>query len=305
MTGPAEPYGVYPMLFAPFDASDRLERAGLALQIEAMVAHGVHGIAVLGLASEGNKLASDERRQLMEWTAELNAGRKPFCVTVLEASPQGQIDAVRAAGALGAGWVILQPPPVRGVGEMALVRFFGQVADKAEVPVAIQVAPEYLGVGMSAASLATLHRNHPNVSLLKVETGAIDVACLRDATDGVFGIFTGRAGIGLIDAVKGGAAGVIPGAESFDLLTRIFDMMTGRAPGGEAGAVELYQRALPVLIFLMDSIDNFLVYGKQVLGRRLPGFPPGLRAPFTPPTAFGETLARGHADSLGPLSARP
>src|SRR5579872_3659816 len=153
MTRAPGPSGVYPMLFAPFDGSDRLDRAGLGLQIDAMIAHGVHGIAVLGLASEGNKLSSDERRQLVEWTAELIAGRKPFCVTVLDASPQGQIDAVRAAGALGAGWVILQPPPVRGVGEAALVRYFGQVADKAEVPVAIQVAPEYLGVGMSAAGL--------------------------------------------------------------------------------------------------------------------------------------------------------
>lgn len=301
MTQSSGPSGVYPMLFAPFDASDRLDRAGLALQIDAMIAHGVHGIAVLGLASEGNKLTSGERRQLVEWTAELIAGRKSFCVTVLEASPQGQIDAVRAAGALGAGWVILQPPPVRGVGEMALVRFFGQVADKAEVPVAIQVAPEYLGVGMSAAGLATLHRNHANVSLLKVETGAIDVARLRDATDGAFAIFTGRAGIGVVDAIKGGAAGIIPGAESFDFLTRIFDTMTGRLPGGEAPASELYRRVLPLLVFLMDSIDNFLVYGKQVLGRRLPGFPPGPRLPFTPATAFGESLARGYADSLGPL----
>lgn len=301
MTQSASPSGVYPMLFAPFDASDRLDRAGLALQIDAMIAHGVHGIAVLGLASEGNKLTSGERRQLVEWTAELIAGRKPFCVTVLEASPQGQIDAVRAAGALGAGWVILQPPPVRGVGEMALVRFFGQVADKAEVPVAIQVAPEYLGVGMSAASLATLHRNHANVSLLKVETGAIDVARLRDATDGAFAIFTGRAGIGVVDAIKGGAAGIIPGAESFDFLTRIFDMMTGRSPGGEAAAIERYQRVLPLLVFLMDSIDNFLVYGKQVLGRRLPGFPLSPRLPFTPASVFGESLARGYADSLGPL----
>lgn len=301
MTGPPQPSGVYPMLFAPFDASDRLERAGLALQIEAMVAHGVHGIAVLGLASEGNKLASDERRQLVDWTAELIASRKPFCATILEASAQGQIDAVRAATALGAGWVILQPPPARGISEMALVRFFGQVADKAEIPVAIQVAPEYLGVGMSAAGLATLHRNHPNVSLLKVETGAIEVARLRDATDGAFAIFTGRAGLGFVDAVKAGAAGVIPGAESFDFLTRIFDMMKGRSPGRETGAVELYQRVLPVLVFLMDSIDNFLVYGKQVLRRRLPGFPLGVRPPFTPPTAFGETVARSHGDSLGPL----
>jgi hypothetical protein len=38
-----------------------------------------------------------------------------------------------------------------------------------------------------------------------------------------------------------------------------------------------------------------------VLARRLPGFPLSPRLPFTPATGFGESLARGYADSFGPL----
>ena len=36
----------------------------------------------------------------------------------------------RAAERLGAGWVILQPPPVAGLPEIEYVRFLGAVADQ-------------------------------------------------------------------------------------------------------------------------------------------------------------------------------
>ena len=36
----------------------------------------------------------------------------------------------RAAERLGAGWAILQPPPVAGLPETEYVRFLGAVADK-------------------------------------------------------------------------------------------------------------------------------------------------------------------------------
>jgi 4-hydroxy-tetrahydrodipicolinate synthase len=49
------------------------------------------------------------------------------------------------------------------------VDFFGQVADASPLPVAIQNAPQYIGVGLSGAGLDRLSRDHPNVRLLKAE----------------------------------------------------------------------------------------------------------------------------------------
>ncbi|HXU57130.1 MAG TPA: dihydrodipicolinate synthase family protein, partial [Verrucomicrobiae bacterium] len=117
-------FGVYPMVYALFDKKGNLAREPMRRQIRSMLKHKVHGIGVLGLASEVNKLSTAERRTLMEWAAEDIAGKVPLAVTVAETSITGQIEFVKAAAEIGPGWAILQPPPVKHVPESSLIRFF-------------------------------------------------------------------------------------------------------------------------------------------------------------------------------------
>lgn len=48
--------GVYPMQYAFFTREGCLDREAMRRQVEAGIAGGAHGIAVLGLATEVNKL---------------------------------------------------------------------------------------------------------------------------------------------------------------------------------------------------------------------------------------------------------
>ena len=139
--------GIWPILYAFFDAAGQLDRSAMRRQLDGCVAGGAHGVAVMGLATEVGKLDVRERRRLLEWVAEDLAGRKPLAVTVAEPSVAGQLEMARAAERLGAGWVILQPPPVAGLPELEYVRFLGAVADGVSLPVAVQNAPGYLGRG--------------------------------------------------------------------------------------------------------------------------------------------------------------
>ena len=292
--------GVYPMLYALFDAEGDLDRAAMRRQTDLVVAQGVHGVGVLGLATEVNKLSTVERRTLLEWAAEDLDGRRPLAVTVAEASVGGQIAFVRAAAEAGAAWVILQPPPVRGLPEIEYLRFFGAVADAAPVPVAIQVAPEYLGTDLSAAGLKSLNANHPNVSLLKLEATALGIARTVDTTDGAFDIFNGQAGVQMTDSLRAGCVGVIPGAESCDVTTRIFDAFTSGSADGETEADRLYAEVLPLLVFLMHSRDTFLVYGKPLFAKRS-GFNgwDRVRPPFAERQAIGMEIVERYAAKLG------
>ena len=110
------PHGIYPMLYAFFNAQGGLDRQATRRQVQAFVDNGAHGMAVLGLGTEVNKLSDIERRQLVDW-----------------------------------------------------------VADRVELPVAIQSAPEYLGVGLTPAGVKTLARNHPNFRILKAEGAALAI----------------------------------------------------------------------------------------------------------------------------------
>jgi 2-keto-3-deoxy-L-arabinonate dehydratase len=294
-------FGVYPMVYALFDDKGNLAREAVRRQVQSMLKHRVHGIGVLGLASEVNKLSTAERRQLMEWVAEDIGGKVPLTVTVAENSVGGQIDFVKAAAALGAKWAILQPPLVKHVPESELVSFFGAVADVSPIPIAIQNAPEYLGIGLSHAGIRALHRAHPNFTIIKLEATAVSIASLLDAVDGALDVFNGRDGIEMLDSMRAGAVGIIPGGEAFDVLARAFDHMASGSEEGIAEAERLYAKVLPLLIMLMESMDTFLVYGKPVLGHRLGITETKPRLPSTPPTAFGLAAAKRYAEVLGKL----
>ncbi len=294
--------GVYPMLFAFFDAAERLDRGAMRRQVDALVAGGVPGIAALGLATECNKLSAAEKRTLLDWVAEDLNGRLPLSVTVSEPDIAGQVAFVKAAAALGAGWVVLQPPPVKGVPEAELLRFFGAVADASPIPVGLQIAPEYLGIGLSGATLRELGRRHPNVRILKVEAAPLHVAEMIEETEGAFDLFNGRAGLELPDCVRAGCVGMIPGAECADLLSRIFDGMGGDEAAA-ARAERDYLDIASLITFSIASMDCFLLYAKRVAARRF-GIAPEIalpRRPFTPASRFGLSLADRHSAALGAL----
>ena len=252
----------------------------------------------MGLATEVGKLQTRERRQLMEWVGE-DVGRKvPLAITIAEPSVDGQVEMARAAKEIGADWVILQPPPVGGLAESEYLRFFGAVADKCELPVAIQNAAQYIGIGLSNAGLKTLNRNHPNVSLLKGEGPANTIRSLIEDTDGVFRVFNGRGGLELTENFRAGCVGLIPAPECFDVQVRVYEAFKR---GDEEEAERLYRSILPLIVFLMASIENFLCYGKRLTARRLGIKEVHARQPSQLPTPFGLQMLERLSKELGPL----
>lgn len=297
---PEEVGGVYPILYAYFDESGALDREMMRRQVKACVAHNPHGMAALGLATEVVKLSTAERRQVMEWLVEDVGGACPIAITIAEPTAAGQAAFAREAAALGVDWVILQPPPVGGLAEGEYIRFFGEVADASPIPVAIQNAAQYIGVGLSVEGLKTLNRNHPNVCLLKGEGPALEIAHLVEATDGVFRVLNGRGGLEFPDNLRGGCAGMIPAPDCFDTQLAVYKAF---CDGDEAAMEQAYRSILPVIIFCMQSVQNFLCYGKRITALRLGYTLDDVhdRGPAQQPTAFGLDCVRRYARELGPL----
>jgi 2-keto-3-deoxy-L-arabinonate dehydratase len=294
-------FGIYPMVYALFDRHGKLAREPMRRQVKSMLKHNVHGIGVLGLASEGNKLSSSERHQFMEWVAEDTDAKVPLSVTVADSTVAEQTEFVKAAAAVGANWAILQPPSETRMQEQELIRFFGAVADASPLPVAIQNAPEYFGVGLSNMAIRELHRCHSNFCIIKVEATAVGISRLLDDVDGALDVFNGRDGIEMLDSMRAGAVGIIPGGEAFDVLTQAFDCMARGTQDSIAAAERLYSNVLPLLVFLMESMDTFLVYGKPVLGHRLGIAEIESRVSAMSASPFGLELAKRYAASLGEL----
>ncbi|MEM8647562.1 MAG: dihydrodipicolinate synthase family protein [Pseudomonadota bacterium] len=293
-------HGIYPMLYAFFDQRGALDRNAMSRQVEGCIAGGVHGLAVGGLASECGKLSPAEKRDLCKWVLEDTDGRVPVSLTITEPSSEAQSEMARFAADEGAAWVVLQPPPVKEISEQELISFFGSVADASPVPVGIQNAPQFIGVGLSDDGLIALNKRHPNVSILKAEGDAMASAALAAASEGAFDLFNGRNGVDLIDTLAAGFAGVIPSPDASDMQARIYDLVRA---GDQHAAQEAFKQIAPLLGFLMLSIDHLLCYGKRLTARRLGLGEVHDRAPAEAPNGFGlESLERWSRD-LGPLGA--
>ncbi len=291
--------GIWPILYAFFTADDTLDRAAMRRQTEICVAGGSHGMAVMGLATEVAKLSPSERRAVVEWAAEDLAGRLKLAVTIFGATPEAQIEAVAHAAAHGAALVILQPPRDPSMSETELQRFFGRVIEASPVPAGIQNAPELIGVGLTPSGIATLARAHANFTVLKGEGPATLIARIVEETDGRLAIFNGRGGLELPDNLRAGCAGLIPAPDCFEAQVRIYEAMRR---GDEAEAERIYRDILPAIVFVMQSVEHLVCYGKRLVAARM-GIAVHDRAPGLAANAFGEAAVARFAARLGPYAA--
>lgn len=294
-------HGIYPMLYTFFDAAGGLDRTAMRRQVEACIKAGAHGIAILGIVGEFNKMDVRERLAVLECVTEDVNGRVPLAVTVPEPSVAGQIAFMKAAEAAKAAWVILQPPPVKGAPEPELLRFFGAVAEKSSIPVAIQNNPVNLDVWLSNAGLRTLNRNHSNVWLLKGEAPVTTVQRTIEETEGAYDVFCGLAGKEMPMSLRAGCVGCVPAPDCIDVQVRLYEAMRGATSASEADAECIHREILPLLHFMTHSPEHMLCYGKRFMAKRLnlPEVHP--RSPSIQPTQFGTMVADRLGAALGTL----
>ena len=243
--------GVAPIAPTPFDEYDEVDYAGQARVIDFMIDAGVDAICILANYSEQFSLTDDERERLTGLILNHVGGRVPVIVTTSHYSRKVAAERSRRAQQAGAAMVMLMPPyhgaTIRP-DESDIVGFFAGVADAVVIPIMIQDAP-VSGVNLRAAFLARLAREIELVQYVKVEVPGA-AAKLRDliaqAGDTLPGPFDGEESMTLLPDLDAGATGTMPSALQPDLLGAI---MQRYGAGDRPGAVALYERSLPLILY--------------------------------------------------------
>ena len=79
---------------------------------------------------------------------------------------------------------------------------------------------------------------------------------------------------------------------------RLFELMQSGRPEDAAAAERLYAELAPLITFLMQSVAQFLCYGKRLTAQRLGIAAVHERAPAQAPTPFGLACLARHAAVL-------
>jgi 2-keto-3-deoxy-L-arabinonate dehydratase len=278
--------GVHCVLFALFDAGGQLDRSAMVNQVAYVREAGAAGVVVLGLATEVGKLTFQERCDIIRW-ARADAPVMPLGVTISGNSVAEQQALIRLAETAGADWLILQPPLAGTYAASEYVNFFAEVGQSTTLPFAIQNAPQYLGRSLSGDDIAALKARCPSFTMIKSETGPMDLAALVARQRDSLIVMNGRGGLEMTDCLRAGCKGFIVAP---DVLPGVLRCWAAWQSGDVVATEAAYAAFLPAAIFGMQSLETLACYGKRIFGLRA-GIAIHDRAPAMRPDAFGLEMA--------------
>jgi 2-keto-3-deoxy-L-arabinonate dehydratase len=247
------------MLATAFRSDLSLDLDSVRRQADFVGRAGVAGAAVLGLAGEANWLSRAERAEVVRTAAQALAPRP------LLAGVGGDDPAALAADAVAAGaaWVLVPPPPGT-TRPTALADLLHSLLREVRAPVLLQDAPQYLGVRLTPELVAELGREHRHLVGVKVEgepTGEAVAAAVRSLGHRLR-IFVGQGGLHAVEALRRGAAGVIPASDLAATMQGVWQ--AGRRQAWDDAARHL-EGALGLLAFELQGLGHFVGCVKHVL----------------------------------------
>lgn len=260
--------GVLPVLHTPFDDDDEIDLPSLSREIDWALEVGADGVCS-AMVSEVLRLTAEERIELNRRLVEFTAGRGVVIASVGAESTKQAVQFARAADDAGCSAVMAIPPISTALPDAALLQYFTALADSVDLPLIVQDASSYVGKSISTDFyVRLLERYGPDKILFKPEGAPVgpNISDLRDASGGRARMFDGSGGILLIDAVRRGVVGTMPGVDLLDAIVAIWKAL-GR--GDESAAYQIYFPICAlVALQLQAGLDGFLAVEKYILVRR-------------------------------------
>ncbi len=276
--------GVIPVLYSFYTQSGALDLDAHAQQLAWATAQQATGVTLLGLASEGAALTRDERRSLIVRTAACLPSAKALLITTRPDDDLDEISRLALEARDEVGLIVqIGRDPAPSMEQIRKLCADPSLA--ARVRIGLQLAPGLIDTAFSAAGLAALPDILQRISFLKAEYNSLALEAHLRALGKRLDLLVGRNGQNLIDYLRIGATGVIPGPEMTAPLSRIVaDWMEGRRDH----AAQRYGVAAPYIDFAMQDLDTVIDVGRAVTARALGLNQAGSRrlAPARPTDAF-------------------
>jgi 4-hydroxy-tetrahydrodipicolinate synthase len=274
--------GVFIIAATPFGEDGALDLSSLERLIGFYAESGAHGITILGIMGEAQKLSAEEQRIVVRKVLRQVGGDLPVVVGVSAPGLASVAALTGDAMAAGAAGVMISPPPGLATDEQT-EGYMHQVAESIGdgVPIVLQDYPQASGVHISVPLFNRLIDDLPQIKVLKHEDcpGLGKLTRIRETArrDGRrrVAILVGNGALYYPLELARGADGAMSGFAFPEVLVRVYEWFTG---GDEEAAFDLFDAYLPLIRYDQQPGVG-LAIRKTLLHRRGLIASPKLRAP--------------------------
>lgn len=206
--------GIYPAVLTPFTKEGEIDFEMFALNTEAQIQAGVHGIILAGTLGEASALETEEKFELLKYAKKITQGRIPVILNLSENTTKNAVTFAKKAKEFGADGLMLLPPMRYKADNHEVVEYFKAVASATDLPILIYNNPVDYGIYVSLEMFEELIE-YPTIQAVKESTrdlanvtrminrfgkrikilGGVDTICLETLMLGADGLVAG-----LVDA---------------------------------------------------------------------------------------------------------
>jgi len=289
--------GIFPILYTFFNKNNSIDFKLMEDQIKLIFEQNCNGIAALGLATEVNKLSFKEKIKIIELLSDHTPAKKPKAITIQSKNYNEYIKLIEISKSNNIDWLILQPMIKKNTTDKDCYNFFKKIIPTTSGTLTgIQNAKEYIGVGLTTNQINKLYKLFNNFRAIKGEASSYLMQKELMELPKDLTVFNGRGGQEIVDNLIIGCKGIVPCLDGADKFVKIFQFFKQKKL---INAENEYRNMLPNIVFIMQSIDSLVCYGKRVCAFRMGVKNVFDRKPFLKPTDFGIKKSKNIAKSLG------
>lgn len=283
-----ETRGVFAIAVTPFSSTGAVDYESVDRVLDFYVEHRVHGITILGMMGEAQKLTAEESIALTRRVLSRVAHTLPVVVGVSGSSLEVMRALTQSAMDGGAAGVMVAPASGLRTDDQ-ICGYYGTIFETLGegVPVVYQDYPQSTQVYLSVKAFLRLVDSYPQLVMLKHEDcpGLAKITQIRreSAREGIrrVSILVGNGGLYYPLELSRGADGAMTGFAFPEMLVGVFERF---AAGDVDGAEDLFDAYLPLVRY--EQQPNIgLAIRKEILFRRGGIRSPALRAPGAPLSA--------------------
>ena len=180
--------GSWPAIVTPFNDKDEVNYDVLRQLVNFQAENNSTGLLLMGSTGEAILLSADERKKIIDTVLDEAKGKIPVMVGVAAMTTKQTIENAKYAKEAGADLGLIVQPPYIKPKQSSLYKYFKDIADAVDIPLAIYNNPERCGVNIEPETIARLSQHKNFVAIKEAGPNPYGVMRTVELTRGKFNV---------------------------------------------------------------------------------------------------------------------